>query len=205
MIASLRGRLDRSVEGEIVVDVGGVGYLVKVPASTQSSLPLPGEECSIRIVTVVREDEISLFGFATDEEENLFRLLQSVSGVGPKLALKILSGMAASDLARALASGDFAVLTMISGVGKKLAQRLVVELKDKAAPLQAAAGPKAGGVVSDETQEAMEALKALGYSQAAATKALEKARNAGASNLQELVREALRSMAPKATARQARE
>lgn len=203
MIASLRGRLDRSDEGEIVVDVGGVGYLVKVPASTQSSLPAPGEECSIRIVTVVREDEISLFGFATDEEENLFRLLQSVSGVGPKLALKILSGIAAADLGRALASGDFASLTMISGVGKKLAQRLVVELKDKAAPLQTAA-PKAGGP-SVEAQEALDALKALGYTQAAATKALEKARSAGASNLQDLVREALRSMAPKATTRQARE
>lgn len=195
MIASLSGRLDRDVDGEVVVDVGGVGYLVRIPSSTQRSLPALGEECRLRIVTVVREDEISLFGFLSDEEEKLFRLLQSVSGVGPKLAIKILSGIDAVALNRALASGDFAALTMVSGVGKKLAQRLVVELKDKAAVVQTEI-PRISPVGGD-SEEALNALKSLGYSQAVALKALDAARNEGASRLEDLVRESLRSLAPR--------
>lgn len=192
MIASLSGRLERASPGEVVVEVGGVGYRVRVPLSTYAGLPAPGSEARLRVVTVVREDELSLYGFATAEEEALFALMQGVSGVGPKLALKILSGLAADALAHALASGDLRALTAVPGVGRKLAERLVLELRDK---VLAPAQPKPVRPRADE--DALEALVGLGYPAKTAQQALEKARAGGASSLEEMVREALRSLAPK--------
>lgn len=194
MIASLSGLLERSSPGEIVLDVGGVGYRVRVPLSTYASLPAPGEQARLRVVTVVREDEISLYGFATGEEEGLFALMQGVSGVGPKLALKILSGLSAGALGHALAAGDLRALTAVPGVGRKLAERLVLELREKVAPTGAAPGKTVRGRTEDDAQEA---LVGLGYPAKTARQALEKAREAGASSLEEMVREALRSLAPR--------
>lgn len=195
MIASLAGRVERSSPGEVVVDVGGVGYRVHVPLSTYAALPGVGRECRLRVVTAVREDEIRLFGFATAEEEDLFGLLQGVTGVGPKLALKVLSGVNTSNLRNALAQGDMAVLTSVPGVGKRLAERLVVELRDKVGPAfpVSAAAPGEGR----EEAEALEALAALGYAPKVARRALEGARKSGATALEDLVREALRGLAGK--------
>ncbi|MBI5014251.1 MAG: Holliday junction branch migration protein RuvA [Deltaproteobacteria bacterium] len=194
MIASVSGRLDRSSPGEVVVDVGGVGYRLRVPLSTYAALPAPGAPVILRVVTVVREDEISLYGFATAEEEALFGLLQGVSGVGPKLALKILSGLSAEALGHALGAGDLRALTAVPGVGRKLAERLVLELRDKVTPVGTL--PARRGVVRVE-EDALEALVGLGYPAKTARQALEKTRSAGAASLEEIVREALRSLAPK--------
>lgn len=195
MIASLAGRVERSSPGEVVVDVGGVGYRVHVPLSTYAALPGVGRECRLRVLTAVREDEIRLYGFATAEEEELFGLLQGVTGVGPKLALKVLSGVSAQNLRSALAHADMGVLTSVPGVGKRLAERLVVELRDKVGPAVAssAASPAEGRVDA----EALEALAALGYPPKVARRALESARKAGAMTLEDLVREALRGLAGK--------
>ena len=145
---------------------------------------------------MVREDEISLYGFATAGEEDLFRLLQGVSGVGPKLALKILSGLSSDALQQAIAAGDLAVLTAIPGVGKKLAQRLVLELREKvylagAVPLEPR--PPADRLEGD----ALEALEGLGYPRKKAQQALRGAKGRGAETLEQLVRETLQALAPK--------
>ena len=130
MIAHLTGVLRQKNLDSCVVDVAGVGYEVAVPLSTLTQLPLEAEKISLFIQTEVREDSISLYGFATAREKIVFRLLTSVQGVGPKLALSILS-IAADDLARAITAGDLTKLTSIPGIGKKTAERLVLELKDK--------------------------------------------------------------------------
>lgn len=182
--------------GEVVVETGGVGYRVFVPLSTYSSVAAEDGHCQLRVVTVVREDEISLYGFATAGEEELFRLLQGVSGVGPKLALKILSGLSSDALHQAIAAGDLAVLTAIPGVGRKLAQRLALELREKV---------RQGGTVAVDTGapgnrlegDALEALESLGYPRKKAQKALREAGDRGAVTLEQLVREALQSLAPK--------
>jgi Holliday junction DNA helicase RuvA len=149
------------------------------------------------VVTVVRDDEISLYGFATADEEESFRLLQGVAGVGPRLALKILSGLSTAALQHALAAADHAALQAIPGVGKKLAQRLVVELRDTVA--QRETGAVAGLAFSGDRSErdALEALESLGYPRKTAQEALHKAKNKGASTLEGLVREALRVLAPR--------
>lgn len=196
MIASLSGELERSSPGEVVVGVAGVGYRVRVPLSTYASLPAPGNAVKLRTVTVVREDEISLYGFATAEEETLFGLLQGVTGVGPKLALKILSGLSADALAQALGAGDLRSLTTIPGVGRKVAERLVLELREKVMALSVRA-PEARHAKSRIDDDALEALAGLGYPVKTAQQALEKARAGGATQLEEIVREALRSLAPK--------
>ncbi len=192
MIASLAGTVGRLAPGEVVVDVGGVGYRVRVSAGTYADLPADGDPCRLRVVTVVREDEISLYGFLAADEEALFRSLQAVSGVGPRLALRVLSGMKTSDLRRAVTRGDLRALTSISGVGKKLAERLVVELRDKVEPVEAGAPVDHGAA-----GEALQALEALGYPRPTARRALDRARDGGAAAVEDLVREALRILAPR--------
>lgn len=199
MIASLTGIVERRAPGEVVVHVGGVGYGVAVSLATFAELPSADQECQLRVVTVVREDEISLYGFASAEEEELFRLLVGVSGVGPKLALKILSGMRAETLRQTLVTGDAVSLTAISGVGKRLAQRLVVELKDKADGVGLSDRVGVPGMVGDggPDADAVAALEVLGYPRRAAEQALAAARATGADDVQGLVREALKQLAPR--------
>lgn len=197
MIASLRGVIERAAPGDVVLGVGGVGYRVRVPLSTYASLPGPGEEVRLRIVTVVREEEISLYGFSTVEEEDLFGLMQGVTGVGPKLALKILSGLSAPALRQALGRGDLRALTSVPGVGGKLAQRLVLELREKVTALPSEQHAPVGAGASRTEEDAVEALVGLGYPRQTAEKALEKAREAGEKTLEGLVRAALRALAPK--------
>ena len=131
MIALITGRLAQKEPTQIIIDVGGVGYELTIPLSTFYELGDPGTEVTLRVHTHVREDALQLFGFRTEAEKRLFLLLTSVGGIGPKLAVTILSGMGTGDLVRALTSSDLARLVGIPGVGKKTAERMLVELKDK--------------------------------------------------------------------------
>jgi Holliday junction DNA helicase RuvA len=173
VIAQLRGRLLRKEPQEAVVDVGGVGYRVTIPLSTFYRIGEPGSEVTLLTHTHVREDALALFGFLTPVEQALFERLIAVSGVGPKLAVGVLSGIEAPDLVTALRANDLARLTRIPGVGKKTAERLVLELKDKLQELpSSAAAPTAPGGAADDI---VSALVHLGYSRPEAERAAERA------------------------------
>jgi len=189
LIANLRGRLLRKGPQEAVVDVSGVGYRVLIPVSTFYRLGAEGAEVSLRVHTHVREDALSLFGFWSAEEQALFERLIEVAGVGPKLAINILSGIEAGELVEALRGADLARLTRIPGVGRKTGERLIVELKDKmptAPPAEAAAG---GGLRRDDL---VSALANLGYSRAEAERSVERAlREDGRGGFEDLLRRSL--------------
>jgi holliday junction DNA helicase RuvA len=173
MIAHLRGRLLSKQPQQAIVEAAGVGYDVAISVTTYTSLPAEGAEVSLHIHTQVREDTLALYGFLDRNDKRIFERLITVSGVGPKLAITIQSGLRTERLVAALRAQDHATLTRIPGVGKKLSERLVVELKDKledmavAAPAVAAAGPAAEDVLS--------ALVNLGYQRPSAQKAIETA------------------------------
>ena len=172
MIAFLRGRLLEKHPMRVIVETSGVGYDVHVPLSSFSALGDPGSEVALRVHTHVREDAIQLFGFSTPLELTLFERLVSVSGIGPRLALAVLSGIAPDDLVRAIAGSDVARLVAIPGIGRKTADRMVLELKDKVAQLGASAGSApADGVRAD----LVSALVNLGYHRPAVEKAVESA------------------------------
>ena len=197
MIASLKGLVDDKSEDEVVVDVHGVGYRCFVSLRSMARLPAVGEPTKLRVQTVVREDALDLYGFTTAAEEQLFLLLTSVSHVGPKLALNVLSGMEPSELARAIAAGDLARLNKLHGVGKKTAERLIVELKDKVEHL--AAGPAGQAVkprapATGKRNDLVNALVNLGYKPAVAEKVAEQAEEKAGpeAGLELLIREALK-------------
>ena len=162
MIAKLRGVLDSLGNGWAVVDVGGVGYLTYCSAGTLASLPQRGQEVSLTIETVVREDHIHLYGFASEQERDWFRLLQTVQSVGARLALAILGALPATDLAACIAAQDKAGLTRAPGVGPKLAARILSELKDKVPSLPGAV-PTATTTDGTANADAIAALVNLGY------------------------------------------
>jgi Holliday junction DNA helicase RuvA len=194
MIARLWGRLRERGSEDAVVDVGGVGYHVYVSAQTLAALPAEGAEVDLFTVTHVREDALQLFGFADRGERALFQLLQSVSGIGPRLALNILSGMAAAELREAIRRRDLVRLTRIPGVGKKTAERMSVELADKLALLPEEPPVRHGAAAADGVAaQAVSALVNLGFRSPEAEGAVETAMSAGASALEDVVREALRS------------
>jgi Holliday junction DNA helicase RuvA len=194
VIAHLKGRLLRKGPQEAVVDVAGVGYRVFIPVSSFYRLGDEGSEVSLRIHTHVREDALSLYGFATAGEQQIFERLIEVAGVGPRLAVNILSGIEAPDLAAALRSSDLARLTRIPGVGRKTAERLVLELKDKMPPAATpAAAPAADG--GADREDVLSALVHLGYSRGEAERAVERAgREGGERRFEELLRHALRAL-----------
>jgi Holliday junction DNA helicase RuvA len=195
MIASLRGRLIRKAPQEAVVDVGGVGYRVHVPVSTFYRLGEPGGEVSLRVHTHVREDTLALFGFLSATEHELFERLIAVAGVGPKLAINILSGIEAEELIEALRASDLARLTRIPGVGRKTAERLVVELKDKM-PAGVRVAAEEGAVPGTLKDDLLSALANLGYSRGEAEKGVERAlRSNGDGRFEDLLRTALQAMA----------
>jgi len=196
VIAHLRGRLLRKEPGEVVIDVGGVGYRVAIPVSTFYRLGEAGSEASLLTHTHVREDALALYGFLSAEEQSLFELLIAISGVGPKLAIGILSGIETPDLVLALRTSDIARLTRIPGVGKKTAERLVVELKEKAAKLSVGDAAPTSPPESSTQEDLTSALVHLGYSRPEAEKAVERAlRDGGERKFEELLRHALRSIA----------
>jgi len=176
MIAWLRGRLLRATPERLVVEVGGVGYDVHVSLATFSELERRGaEEIELFVHTHVREDQLALFGFASERERELFERLITVSGIGPRLAQVVLSGLPTSDLLQALAAGDLARLTRIPGVGKKTAERMVVELRDKVQALAREAAPAAAPAAASD-DDLVAALVNLGYKAAQAEKAVGEAR-----------------------------
>ena len=195
MIARLSGVVEELRDGSAVLDVGGVGYLVHLSAASRAALPARGERAALRIHTHVREDALELFGFATEEEEEVFHALVAVKGVGPRAAQNILSGIAPRDLAQAVAHGDVARLTKVPGVGKKTAERLALELKDRLAALARAAGPALGRARGGVVEQLAQALAGLGYKPAQAEEAAEALRaTADGKTLDELLREALKRM-----------
>jgi Holliday junction DNA helicase RuvA len=198
MIAHLRGTLLEKHPNQAVVETGGVGYDVAIPISTYSALPEAGREVRLRIHTHVREDAILLFGFATAEEKMLFEKLISVSGIGPKLAITVLSGLATPDLIGAIRAGAADRLVRIPGVGKKTAERIILELREKLPPVAAeataAAAPGAAALSALE-QDVLSALANLGCTAANAEAAVRKAKTAGvALEFEPLFRRALELM-----------
>ncbi len=192
MIAQLRGRLARKDTQEVVVEVAGVGYRVAIPLSTFYRLGEPGSEVSLYTHPPGREDTLALFGFLTTAEQALFERLIAVSGVGPKLAVAILSGIEAPDLVAALKSSDVARLTRIPGVGRKTAERLVVELKDKMLGLEAAAAEPSATPSSSAQDDLVSALLHLGYSRPEAERGVERALKQGEGPFEDLLRRSLR-------------
>jgi len=203
MIGQLRGSLADKRPNQVLVDVSGVGYLVAVPLSTYSALGDLHTEVTLLIHTHVREDALALYGFLTSREKHFFELLLSASGVGPSLALRILSGMNVDDLVPAIRTGDVARLTRIPGVGRKTAERMVVELKDKLEAVAVEEKPAASpaGVEAD----VVSALMNLGYDGRAAESAVREAkREAGASNFEKLLKASLQTLtAPQSRAARA--
>ena len=199
MIARLSGIVLEKREDAAVLDVQGVGYLVHLSLQSMAHMPPEGARAQLRCHTHVREDALQLFGFVSSEEEELFRLLIAVSGVGPKLAMNILSGMPATELAAAILHGELARLTKIPGVGKKTAERLMVELKDRIATSGLAAGARSSQASLAGAADAalLSALVNLGYRPAAAERTAETVRrNLGsAAPLEDQLREALRVIA----------
>jgi Holliday junction DNA helicase RuvA len=191
MIGSVRGRIASKTPPQLLVEVGGVGYEVEAPMSTFFLLPSVGEEVFLLTHLVVREDAHILYGFGTDAERRLFRSLIKVSGVGPKIALALLSGINVEAFALCVQNQDIAALTKVPGIGRKTAERLVVEMKDRLGPpsetaVHAIASPPG----ANPEAEAFGALVALGYKPAEATRLL-KAAGPGTHSTEELIRRAL--------------
>jgi holliday junction DNA helicase RuvA len=193
MIGSVRGRIASKTPPQLMVDVGGLGYELEAPMSTFFHLPGVGEEVSLLTHLVVREDAHVLYAFGTESERRLFRSLIKVSGVGPKIALALLSGISVEAFSRCVVNEDITALTRVPGIGRKTAERLVIEMRDRlgdptapagvagAVPVQASASPES---------EAYGALIALGYRPAEATRLL-KAAGPGTHSTEELIRRAL--------------
>ena len=192
MIALLRGVLVEKHPNQAIVDTAGVGYDVTIPVSTYASLPAAGAEVRLYIHTHVREDALALYGFLSRDEKSLFERLISVSGIGPNVAVKVLSGLAAADLTVAIRRGEVDRLVRIPGVGKKTAERMILELRDKMpAPGSEETGPPVPPL-SAVDQDVLSALLNLGCARPAAENAVRKAKAAGApADFEPLFRRAL--------------
>ena len=192
MIGRLRGTLIAKRPPWVLVEVGGVGYELEVPMSTLYDLPNVGKEVILLTHYAHKEDTVALYGFLRDDERNLFRDLQKVSGIGARIALAVLSGVPTSEFARLVQAGDVAALTRIPGIGKKTAERIVVELRDRIGNVAAAAPAGSAPVARDPRSEAEAALQQLGY------KPVEAARLAAAAcedgdDAETIIRKALRA------------
>ena len=203
MIAALRGKIIQKSPTHTVVDVNGVGYEVLASLRTYEILPELHQEAQFFVQTIVREDAISLYGFASTDEKKLFVLLIGVSGIGPKLALTVLGGLGPADLQSAIASRDLARLTSVPGVGKKTAERICVELADKVGTLEGLTAIPMGGGAGTATQaapqaDAASALVNLGYTEQQVwqvLRSLEKEQNMAACTVEDWLRQALRLLA----------
>lgn len=192
MIAHLRGKLFSKTPNHAVVEAAGVGYELTISIPTFTELPSPGAEVSLFVHTHVREDALSLFGFRQLREKQLFERLISVGGIGPKLAITILSGMSTESMVAAIRGNDVAALTKIPGIGKKTAERMVLELKDKLESFGAA--PAKSSAVTPVEEDVLSALVNLGYQRAVAEKAVAQAAKAGGREFDALFRESLASL-----------
>lgn len=194
MIGSLRGILASKSPPQLLVEVGGVGYEIEAPMSTFYVLPAVGQELRLLTHLAVREDAHVLYGFATEDERRLFRSLLKVTGVGPKMALSILSGVSVDAFATCVSSNDVASLTRIPGVGRKTAERLVIELRDRVTTPGAVPGMPAELAGGGAEGEAFAALVALGYKPAEASRLVKLGSGAGLAT-EELIRRALQAAA----------
>jgi len=195
MIAKLRGAVDAIGEDTVVIDVNGVGYLVHASSRTLSQLPAVGQTVSLFIETQVREDAITLFGFAKSEDQRWFRLLTTVQGVGAKVALSILTALSPAELSAAVAHQDKTALARANGVGPKLAQRIVIELKDKVGAIlpDFEVAPAVAAAPGSALADAISALVNLGYRPAEASAAVSAARaKVGEAGLDDLIKAALK-------------
>ncbi len=199
MIGLLRGRLLEKRPNQVILDVGGVGYLVAVPLSTFAALGELHAEVTLLIHTHVREDALALYGFLSARQKHFFELLLGASGVGPSLALKILSGMNVEELVPAIRTGDLVRLTKIPGVGRKTAERIIVELKDRLEAIAKEVDKPAALSPAGAEADVKSALVNLGYDERTVDKAVSEAkREAGTSNFERLLRVALAALsAPK--------
>lgn len=200
MIALLTGRLVFKAPTYLILDVQGVGYEVYIPLSTYYGLPNLSESASLSVHTHVREDAIQLFGFLTSQEKDAFVLLTSVSGVGPKLALSVLSALPVPDLVSAIQSGDVEKLTTVPGIGHKSASRLVLELKEKVGKLHAGLTPASNSPRQGQDaifNDALSALVNLGYRPQDAKDALKRVKQSNAETvvLKDMIRESLKELA----------
>ena len=194
MISYLSGKVVEKHPTSIIIDVGGVGYEVLIPLSSYDRLPSTGGECTVLTHHHIREDSEVLFGFMTDGERAMFKLLLATTGVGPKLALSALSGLSVNDLKAAIVTGDAKRLSSISGIGKKVAERLIVELKDKVSAGGGFESVSGEGDAGDSlSRDAILALTALGYKQEQASKMVLDVAKSGkdANTVEEMVRRAL--------------
>ncbi len=190
MIGSLRGRLIHKGPDNVLVDVNGVGYLVHVPLNTLSDLPAEGHDVFLQIHTHVREDALQLFGFAAEDEKKVFTTLLGITGIGPKMALNILSGIAHNDFLGAIQKEDVAMLCRIPGLGKKTAHRLILELREKL--------PSPSGVKDRLFDDALSALVNLGYKKNVAQEFLEKTYKEGHRDIESLLKETLKLLTARA-------
>jgi Holliday junction DNA helicase RuvA len=204
MIAHLSGTLLSKQATSVIVDVGGVGYEVSIPLSTFYDLEDPGSNVQLRVYTHVREDAIQLYGFKTARERELFLKLISVSGIGPKLGITLLSGMSADEMIASIRTNNLARLTLIPGVGRKTAERLIVELREKVAELSSAqleeelgAKPETAEPTEDTVRaDALSALLNLGYQRSAAEKAIDAALGEGGDiTVESILRRGLKKLA----------
>ena len=196
MIAFLRGRVLEKHPNRVIVDVGGVGYDVAVPLSTFYVTGEPGAEIALRVYTHVREDQIALFGFATPLEQTVFERLIAINGIGPKLALAVLSGLEPRELVASIQRGDLARLTGIPGVGKKTAERIVLEMRDRLPKALESAGTVPAPTAADRLRDDLvSALANLGYHRQAIDRVLDKhLSNADAATFQDVLRATLREL-----------
>tara|TARA_Y100000766_G_scaffold273095_1_gene273625 strand:- start:213 stop:815 length:603 start_codon:yes stop_codon:yes gene_type:complete len=197
MITFLKGTLEDALPTKVVIEVNGVGYELLIPLSSFEKLPGLGEAVVLKTQLVVREDSQTLYGFATEDERDMFKMIQSVSGIGPRLALNVLSGMAVDSFKLAIGSGDVKRLSSINGIGKKTAERMVLELKDKVDHLHGDLPTALGQVPGDldkSISDTVAALEALGSKSAEAQKAAQaaKAMLGDQASVEELVRAALK-------------
>jgi Holliday junction DNA helicase RuvA len=197
MIAALTGRLASKTPTQVTLDVQGVGYEVFIPLSTYYGLPDVETAAALCIYTYLREDAIQLFGFLTAQEKEAFVLLNGISGIGPKLALSVLSALSVADFASAVQAGDVEKLETVPGIGKKSAGRIVLELKDKIGRLQAGAirAPQHPGSQDQVQDDALSALVNLGYRAADVKDVLKRLAGTGPLPLKDLIREALKVLA----------
>lgn len=194
MYSYIKGSLASKTQDKAVIDVGGVGYLIYIPFSTYQTLPELNETVKLNTYLAVREDSMTLYGFNSNEELRIFELLISVSGIGPKLAVGILSDITAADFSVAVITDDVNRLTKISGIGKKTAQRMIIELKDKmkAETIESMPNePVIRSVVNNEIEEAISALQVLGYNNKDAVDMVNKTYKEGMS-IEEIIKESLK-------------
>jgi Holliday junction DNA helicase RuvA len=203
MIGSLRGKLIEKRPNQLLLDVSGVGYQVQIPLSTFAAVGALHSDATLLVHTHVREDQITLYGFVTSREKQCFELLISASGVGPSLALKILSGMSIEELVPAIRKGDLAQLVRIPGVGRKTAERMVVELRDKLAVVDVAEAGKPS-TRSQLESDVASALVNLGYDVKSVERAIEKSRAASSADFEKLLRSSLQILGGSAMQKSAR-